>query len=509
MSLRVLSTPITGSSVAKLAIDNVDSQWYVRRPATADEWKQRADLVRGQLLSDNWLDAIAPALNATGVAADRLERARESGIAVTTGQQPGLFGGPLYTWWKALSAKALADRVESLTGIPTVPIFWAATDDADFAEASYTVIASTEGAERLEVQTSALAGTPMADVPLGDVSELIAKLERAAGSAANPRIHDIVRDAYQPGATVGGAYVRLLREVLDPLGIAVLDASHPAVRKAAFPLLRKALERAPQIEAALTVRSRDLKNAGHSSQVKLVTGRTLVFGDSKGRRDRVRLRDVEETMQSAAPGSLGPNVLLRPIVERSIIPTVAYVGGGAEVAYFAQTSAVADALGVPAPLVVPRWSGMIVEPRVEKILERHSLSVDDFRDPHAVETRIARESVPAPLRNSLETLKQSFEESVKRIKQAEGADMVSSSVIDGLTRALTQRVERLERRYAASIKRRGNEALRDVAVARASLFPFGTPQERALNVVPLLARHGEELISAVDEQTRRHAERLT
>ncbi|HEU4878383.1 MAG TPA: bacillithiol biosynthesis BshC, partial [Gemmatimonadaceae bacterium] len=169
----------------------------------------------------------------------------------------------------------------------------------------------------------------------------------------------------------------------------------------------------------------------------------------------------------------------------------------------------ADALGVPAPLVVPRWSGMIVEPRVEKILERHSLTVDDFRDPHAVETRIARESVPVPLRNSLETLKQSFEESVKRIKQAEGADMVSSSVIDGLTRALTQRVERLERRYAASIKRRGNEALRDVAVARASLFPFGTPQERALNVVPLLARHGEELISAVDEQTRRHAERLT
>jgi uncharacterized protein YllA (UPF0747 family) len=152
---------------------------------------------------------------------------------------------------------------------------------------------------------------------------------------------------------------------------------------------------------------------------------------------------------------------------------------------------------------------MVVEPRIEKILERHSLTVDDFRDPHAVETRIAKESLPPALRHSIDTLKQSFEGSVNGIKEAEGADMVPSNVIDGLTRALTRRVDRLERRYAASVKRRGNEALRDVAAARGSLFPYGTPQERALNIVPLLARHGDELIGAVDEQTRHHAEQLT
>jgi bacillithiol biosynthesis cysteine-adding enzyme BshC len=509
MSLRVISTPIIGSSVARLAIDNADSPWYVRRPGSADEWKRRAGLIRDELISSDWLEAIAPAINATGLAADRLERARSSGIAITTGQQPGLFGGPLYTWWKALSARSLADRMERMTGIATVPIFWAATDDSDFAEASYTVISTADGAERLEMQSDAPDGTPMAEVPLGDIGDLIAKLERAAGSAANPGIHEIVKAAYRPGTTVGSAYVAMLREVLEPLGIPVLDASHPAVRKAAFPLLRKALDRATQIEEALTVRSRDLKLAGHSSQVKLVNGRTLVFGDYEGRRDRVRMRDVEETLQSATPGSLGPNVLLRPIVERSIIPTVAYVGGGAEVAYFAQTTAVAEALDVQAPLVLPRWSGIIVEPRIEKILERHRLSVDDFRDPHAVETRIARESLPSSLRQSLETLKGSFDDSVKAIRGAEGSDMVPSSVIDGLTRALNSRVERLERRYAASVKRRGNAALRDVAAARGALYPFGTPQERALNIVPLLARQGDELIKAVDEQTRHHAERLT
>jgi bacillithiol synthase len=509
MSIRVVSTPITGSTLARLAIDNAETPWYVRRPVTADEWKDRADEIRGSLLSSNWLDDLAPAMSATGAAAERLERAGKSGIAVTTGQQPGLFGGPLYTWWKALSARSLADRIEQLTGIPTVPIFWAATDDSDFAEASYTVISTADGAERLEMSSDAPAGTPMSEIPIGDIAELFAKLEHAAGSAANTRITEAVRNSYRPDATVGSAYVRMLREILEPLGVPVLDASHVAVRKAAFPLLRKALEHAPQVEDALALRVRDLKLAGHPAQVKLVKGRTLVFSEAQGRRERIRMRDAEEMLSDAKPGSLGPNVLLRPIVERSIIPTVAYVGGGAEVAYFAQTTAVAAALEVPAPLIVPRWSGMIVEPRIDKLLERHSLTVDDFRDPHSVESRIAKASLPPMLQQGLEELKASVESSMKKIAHAEGGNVVPPTVLDGFARGLAHRVARLERRFAASVKRRGNAALHEVAVLRNALFPFGTPQERALNIVPLLARHGDALISAVDQETRRHAERLT
>jgi bacillithiol biosynthesis cysteine-adding enzyme BshC len=509
VTLEVINTPITGSSLARIAIEGGDGNLYVRRPSSSSQWSARAEQATSSLLHKNWSEVLAPAIGAAGEAGKRLERAASAGVAVTTGQQPGLFGGPLYTWWKALSALALANELERKIGKPVVPIFWAATDDADFAEGSYTIVPSTDGAERIEITTDSPDGTSLSDIPVGNVEDQLARLAHSAGSASNARAVDAVRRAYRADNTLGGAYVELLREILEPLGIAVLDASHPSVRTAAFPLLKSALEKGEQIESALNERSRELKAAGHYAQVKLVKARTLVFGDRTGRRDRIRMREISKYIDESQPGSLGPNVLLRPIVERSIIPTIAYLGGGAEIAYFAQTAAVADALGVPKPLAVPRWSGMIVEPRIEKILDRYHLAPDDFRDPHAVESRLARESLPSELRKRIAKLEKTITESADALAQTKGADLVPSSVLEGMKRGALHRVERLERRFAASVKRRGNKALRDAAIARGSLYPAGVPQERALNVVPLLARHGDELIQSVLGEASKHAERIT
>jgi uncharacterized protein YllA (UPF0747 family) len=288
----------------------------------------------------------------------------------------------------------------------------------------------------------------------------------------------------------------------------VLDASHPAVRAAQRPLLSRALENADTVEEALAARTRDLKAGGHSAQVKLVKGRTLVFAEENGRRERLRIRDVKKSATDSNIGSLGPNVLLRPVVEAAIIPTVAYIGGPAEIAYFAQTSAVAEALGAVTPLVVPRWSGFVIEPRIQKILERHSLTVEDFRDPHMVESRIARDSLPHSFRGGLNELREAIANLTGNLARSEGADLVPPSVLDGLKRGMNHRVDRLERRMAASVKRKGNDALHDARIARGSLFPLGTPQERALNLIPLLARNGNDLLSAVLDEARRHAERI-
>src|SRR5690606_26254070 len=169
------------------------------------------------------------------------------GAVVTTGQQPGLCGGPIYTWSKALSALALADALEAATGVPVAPVFWAATDDADLAEASTTWVSLPGGAEELRMTGGAdeADGLPMADVPLPDLSAQLATLRRASGSIANAPPLELAERAYRPGNSVGDAYVELLRGLLQPLGIAVLGASHPAVRAAGRPLLVDALRRAP------------------------------------------------------------------------------------------------------------------------------------------------------------------------------------------------------------------------------------------------------------------------
>lgn len=509
MTIRVISTPLSGKPLTRAALSGTTpSGWYVPRPHGAEAWRSRAESMMAGLQSRDWLTPLRDAFDATGVAAERLDAAAKGGFVVTVGQQPGLFGGPLYTWWKALSARAFADALQEATGLPVAPVFWAATDDSDFIEASWTVVATPEGAQRIQLDRVDDSGLPLALVPLGDVTAQLEALRSAAGSASYPAILDAVTRRYEPGKSIGHAYVALLRDVLATLGVSVLDAWHPAVREQGAPLLRRALERAHEVEAALFARDTELKAAGFSPQVQTVRGRSLVFSAADGRRARLRSGRSGAPAEESKVLDLSPNVLLRPLLERTILPTVAYMGGPAEIAYFAQVSAVAAALEYEPPLILPRWSGMVIEQRVEKILDRYGLTPGDFADPHAVETRLAKESLPAELRSRLDDMRRAVGEQIARLADVEGSRFVSDTVTEGVKRNILRLIDRLERRYTAAVKREGNDALRDAAVARAALYPLGFPQERALNGIPLIARHGEELYDAVLSEAARHATSL-
>ena len=504
---RVISEPLGGSPLARAAaLGLAPEAWYVPRPRSGREWARRAGDVIAST-DTRWLDLLAPALRASGAALTRLNGvARGHGVVVTTGQQPGLFGGPIYTWSKALSAIALADELQSATGIPTAPVFWAATDDSDFAEASWTMVARSGGAETLRLPGD-VSGVPMAAVPLGDVAALLAELERAAGSVAWRDPLRLLRDAYRPEETVGSAYLRLLRGMLEPLGMAVLDAAHPAVRTAGSPVLREALTRSEPIALRLARRDDELTAAGHVPQVANVSGLSLVFRADGSTRQRVRHDEARAVASTVPVDGLSPNVLLRPIVERAILPTVAYVAGPAEVAYFAQVAAVADAMDVVRPLAVPRWSCTILEPHVVEILTRLGVTPDDLRDPHAAETRLAQASLPNGVADGLARIETTIDEALAALER-DGAELVDARAVEGARKALRARLARLQRRYAAAAKRRMTDVLRDIGTARGSLFPGGKRQERALNLMPLLARYGEPLLGGMHAEARAHATAL-
>lgn len=509
---RVLTQPLSGSPLAyAAATGGVSAAWYRPRPTTIAEWRTHAEAIRAEFAASDWLDRVWPAIEPSVEAAARLARVdRGQGIIVTTGQQPGLFGGPMYTWYKALSALAFANTLQAVIGLPVAPVFWAATDDSDFAEAAATHIAVVGGLETLTLPPPKELGMSMQDTPLGNVSDLLLALGRGAGSTAYPDVLEVVREAYSGGETVGGAYVTLLRRILQPLGIAVLDAGHPAVRRAGMPVLTAALREARAIEEAVRERERVIGAAGYEPKVSVVVGLSLVFETTDGRRSRVPIPAAETRADRAVAGSLGPNVLLRPVVERSLLPTVAYLGGPSEIAYFAQVSAVADALRRPAPLIMPRWSGLIIEPHIERLLERHGLAMDELRDPHAAESRLARRALPEPIAAALARFRERVTESTEDLARAQKlpSTLVPDTVIDGARRAVEQRIDRLERRVLAAVKRQHVDAMRDVATARAALFPMGTAQERVLNLIPLLARHGPPLVHAILYRATEHARSL-
>lgn len=508
---RIITESLGGNALARRVIEGDSPEgWYLRRPTSGAEWHERVAAVQGAA-SNGWLSRLAAAFGATGAATQRLQRVADAGgVLVTTGQQPGLFGGPIYTWSKAIAALELADAIERATGVPTAPVFWAATDDADFAEARDTWVSLPGGAERLSMHGPPLDGLPMHDHPLGDVSHELERLAAAAGSAIEPGILDAARLAYHPGATVGGAYLMLLRTLLAPLGIAVLDASHPALLAVERPWLTKALVDGESIAAALAARSAAVRGAGFDPQVADVEGLSLVFGRDGGRKSRIPLRLAKETVARGAGERLSPNVLLRPVVEAAVLPTVAYVAGPGEVAYFAQVGAVASALGARTPLVVPRWSCTIVEPHVASLLDAHGVTRHDLADPHAVEAQLARRAAPDGVMEALQAMRARIDEGTSALAASLSGDagILPLEVVEGTRRQMSWRADRLERRLLAGLKRRDEGMRRDVGTMRGALYPGGLRQERALNLLPLLARHGLGVLDAMRAAARAHAEAL-
>jgi uncharacterized protein YllA (UPF0747 family) len=511
----VRTEPLGGSPLARAAMDGQLGDWYVPIPGSAQDWRARIEAVRSSASRD-WLDALRPAFAASGAAAARLGRVVGGrGVVVTTGQQPGLFGGPIYTWSKALSALALADEIEATTGVPAAPVFWAATDDADFAEASWTAVAVPGGAERLVMAAAAPIGRPMSEMPLGNVGPEIDALVRACGATLDERPIDVARRAYQPGTTVGGAYLALLRELFEPLGIAVLDAAHVSTADAERPVLVRALDRAAMVADALRERDEAVRAAGFTPQVSEVAGLSLVFERPRSGGDKRRVPLTEARALAAAgdagrKGILSPNVLLRPVVERAILPTVGYVAGPGEFAYFAQVSAVASALELDAPMAVPRWSTTILEPHVSRILSRLGIDEAELAEPYRAEGRLAREAVPAPLSRAMSDLRGEVDRQSGALSSAlEGSDLpLPARVIDGAQRSIQHRLERLERRIVAAAKRREADTMTQIGTARGALFPLGTRQERALNMLPFLARHGSVITERMVAGARAHAKDL-
>jgi bacillithiol synthase len=505
---RVITEALGGSRLS-LAVqrDELPSDLRVWRPRSTDAWKDHVERIRPT--NDAWLTLLRPALAPSGEAAERLARVGAGrGFLVTTGQQAGLFGGPLYTLAKALSALALADELERQTGFASAPVFWAATDDADFLEACVAHVADANGLRELRLAAAPPPGTTMAHTPLGDVRPLLAELRAACGSAAYSEYFEAAREAFTSERLFGDAYVRLLRTLLEPLGIAVLDSSHDACRAAARPVLDAALVKAAAIARATGDRATAIRRAGFEPQVEDDRGLSLVFTVEHGVKQRVSVADAAGVAR-ANPASLAPNVLLRPVVERAIMPTVAYVAGPGELAYFTQANAVAAALEQEPVVGVPRWSCTVIEPFADRALKRLGVGVADVRDRHALERRLATASLPADVADAWKRLEAQMHQLVKGLGETVArAALMPPPVIEGLDRSLSHRLSRAERRLIAAAKRKDDRVRHDIDVACGAIFPNGHKQERVLSYIPMLARGGDDLLADMRAAAVEHAKGL-
>jgi len=454
-------------------------------------------------------------------ARSRLDRfVAEGGCFVTTGQQPGLFTGPLYSLYKALTAVRLARRLEEIVEKPVLALFWIASEDHDWEEADHTHVLDVQN-NLLTVRVPPQPGgsnRPLHRIPLeeGLDETLQTFLETLPDSDFSPPLVEILNKAYSPGTTLADGFRGVFTELLADLPIVFVDAARPELKEASLPILFHELDNAEANEAALARVASHLEQEGYHAQVPILEGGINLFLEGPEGRDRlyregagVRLNragltmTVEEVREEAtrAPGRLSPNVLLRPVVESSLFPTLAYVGGPGEMAYFAQIKELFQAHGIRMPVVHPRHSAVLVESKVGKVLEKFHRSPDSLDRPfHEVAAEVALDEVPADVRRALGEMRGAVGKGAGALsKAAKAIDPTLKGPVTHARNAAFAAFDELEKKILQALKRENEISLEQLEKAQRHLFPMGKPQERVLNVFYYLSRYGPELVSALHD----------
>jgi bacillithiol biosynthesis cysteine-adding enzyme BshC len=464
------------------------------------------------------LDRQNRAWGASAKTLENIARLRNGASAVVTGQQVGLFGGPLFAIYKALTAVKLAAEAQA-GGVDCVPVFWLATTDHDLAEVNHISIPGADGSlQRLETTSHAAAEAPVSSVVLGREIEPVAA--RAVELLGDSEATLWLREAYRPGETLGSAFGKLFAKLFAEWGVVLLDAADPELHKIAAPVYRAAIERAAELDEALLARGKELERSGYHQQVKVTSATTLLFMLRDGARTvvhrRTNGRPGEDVFSAAsdkysqkeltarienAPEQFSANVLLRPVVQDYLLPTLAYVGGAAEVAYFAQAGVVYEKLAGKVTPVLPRFSATLVESKMQRLLEKYGLELSDlFQGPDALREAIGARTLPQALQTAFQTAETRLEKSLQEISVE--LKRLDPTLVEAGTRAASKmkyQMNRLRSRAARAEARRNEIIGRHALELSQILYPDRGLQEREVAGIYFASRYGSDLMHQLYE----------
>ncbi len=503
--------------------------FYPHSPHFSDWAKEQATTIQYDPSRRERVSAIVERQNKSWDASPQtfanINRLRQGAAAIVTGQQVGLFGGPMFAIYKALTAVKLAEEATA-AGVEAVPVFWLATYDHDLAEVNHVSIPGPDGLLRkLSTSSHGIAGAPVSDVHMG--AEILPVVEEAASLLGDSEATQLLRESYRPGETLGSAFARLCAHLFGPWGVILLDASDAELHRVASPIYRTAVERAEELDASLLDRGAALESAGYHQQVKVTSSSVLLFAISERARTAIHRRVAganqaaefviggeagAEKLSSAElldriaslPENFSPNVLLRPVVQDYLLPTLAYTGGAAEAAYFAQVGAVYELILSRVTPIVPRFSATLVEPKVQRWLGQYGIAVPDtFHGPEALRQTLASRTLPAGLQEAFERANKSVEESFSGLKDAL-AKLDPTLVEASQTGAskVKYQLDRLRERAVAAELRRSEVVSRHAEALSQALYPQNALQERGVAGIYFVARHGMELLRSMHEGLR-------
>ncbi|HLE32158.1 MAG TPA: bacillithiol biosynthesis cysteine-adding enzyme BshC [Bacteroidota bacterium] len=437
-------------------------------------------------------------------------------VAVVTGQQVGLFTGPLYTIYKTITALKLVDSLrEQYTAYNFVPVFWLEGEDHDYDEvSSVALINKSNDLVRLGYQPQNKSKGEnfgaVGQLELDDsIGELFQRVEaEIVDTEFKPKVTELFRIAYQKGMNFNRSFVHLMNDLLEDSGLVFLDPHDPELKALLVPVFRKELETTPALCQLVIDQSAEVEKSYHA-QVKPKPvnlfffhegGRYLLepkpdgFGLKGTRRNFTRQQIFDQLDKD--PSVFSPNVVLRPICQDWLLPTAAYIAGPGEISYFAQLAPLYPEFSIPEPIIYPRASATIIEEKVEKVLSRFNIPMPEFlRDIELLKQRIAEQVSEVKLEELFGGTTAAFDEAIKSLRH--GLQKIDPTLLGALDTAKSKidfQLDVLRQKTTAAQKRQHEVALRQVEKAALHLFPFSNFQERELNVLHFLNKYGLEFL---------------
>jgi bacillithiol synthase len=499
---------------------------FYQRPPTMESLEETARSSLKELKFPR--NEMAPILRrqneSVGAGAATLARIAElekpDSVAILTGQQVGIWGGPLYTIYKAITAIKLADELKN-RGIPAVPIFWMDTEDHDLEEVSHCTVFDGVNALTVDYRNILFGERIKSANSVGSIvfpEKIREAIEDYLGHLPDAEWNAAVRlqieSAYKPGSSFGNSFAALLSRIFDGSGLILFDPQDSTTKPFVSRLFQKALREANAIRTSLVQRNHELEAAGFHSQVSILEGSTVLFLSKDGQRRALEQRQsgfglkggeqafsLDALLESAVqnPELFSSNVLLRPLVQDHLFPTVAYVGGSAEIAYFAQIEILYSLFGRPMPVIWPRNSFTLIEPEIGSKMKQFGLSVQDFFEGKQFVTEAA-------FRNAgFSKAVACVEELQKKLDQVLGdmrPELVSTEPtlaqsldtarkkIDHNTQLLKSRIVRLETARNYSLPN-------EIDAMFNSCYPNHSLQEREFSIHQFVARHGPSLLDSI------------
>jgi len=445
------------------------------------------------------------ALGAGAETLSNLERLEKGSVAVVSGQQAGLFSGPAYSVYKALTAIQIAEEL-TRGGIPAVPVFWMATEDHDLDEVRHTTWFDHGRLVRFELPTPSGAGRPVGQIPLGaQIEPFVQEATDLLTNQGSDLLAQYLVESYRLEETYGSAFGKLFARLFAPHGLILMDPLDEGLHKVAAPLYQHALAERDALNEKLLQRGKDLDRAGFDAQVKVTARSTLLFRmDERGRQVVTANADKflagEKTWEREElvhrthiePEHFSPNALFRPVVQDYLLPTAAYIAGPAEIAYFAQSEVVYRHLLGRMPVILPRAGFTLVDAKAAKLLRRYGLTVEDiWAGSQGLRHKMERQSVPGSLSKNFERNQEQIAKMLAQLgKQIEKLDPTLKGTVERARKRIEFHIDKLRRKAGRAQDQKTGLLSEHERYLESLLYPHKGPQERELCLLPFLARWG-------------------